>query len=118
VTATVVELARRCGKTAIVVKDAPGFLVNRILLPYMIEAYFLLQEGATVAEVDRAAEAFGMPMGPVRLTGEVGVKVAFSAGAVILDAFRDRLERPALLASMGTTEGLFTLRGRNKLPNA
>jgi len=118
VTATVVELARRCGKTAIVVKDSPGFLVNRILLPYMIEAYFLLQEGATVAAVDGAAEAFGMPMGPVRLTGEVGVKVAFSAGAVILEAFRDRLERPRLLDAMGKTEGLFAIKGRSKLPNA
>jgi 3-hydroxyacyl-CoA dehydrogenase len=118
VTAAVLELARRCGKTAILVKDAPGFLVNRILLPYMIEAYFLLQEGATVAEVDRAATAFGMPMGPIRLGGEVGVKVAHSAGAVILDAFKDRLERPGLMDAMAKTEGLYTLRGRDKLPNA
>jgi 3-hydroxyacyl-CoA dehydrogenase len=129
VTATVVELARRCGKTAIVVKDSPGFLVNRILLPYMIEAYFLLEEGATVAQVDGAAAAFGMPMGPIRLTGEVGVRVAFSAGAVILDAFRERLQRPALLDAMltaynvppqagGKAENLFMLQGRSKLPNA
>ncbi len=118
VTATIVALARRCGKTAVVVKDAPGFLVNRILMPYMIEAFFMLQEGATVAEVDGAAEEFGMPMGPVRLAGEVGLAVVHKAGQVILAAFSNRLETPKLADAMTQQPGLFVQRGRDKLPVA
>lgn len=118
VTAAVLDVARRCGKTAILVKDAPGFLVNRILLPYMAEAYFLLTEGNSVAAVDGAALAYGMPMGPIRLAGEVGLAVAHKAGQVIFDAFQDRLEAPPLEEAMTKTPGLYAVRGREKLPNA
>ncbi len=80
--ATIVKLSKKLGKTPIVVKDVPGFLVNRILLPYMNEAAFLLQEGAEVKRVDKLIENFGMPMGPFILADvvgiDVGVKVAFS----------------------------------------
>jgi len=113
--AAVVAVARACGKTAIVVKDAPGFLVNRILMPYLLEALILLEEGATVAAVDGAALAYGMPMGPVRLTAEVGPVVAQKAGEVILEAFKDRLEAPRLAAALGEP-GLFAARGRGRVP--
>ncbi len=80
--ATIVKLSKRLGKTPIVVKDVPGFLVNRILLPYMNEAAFLLAEGAEIKRVDNLIEKFGMPMGPFVLADvvgiDVGVKVAFS----------------------------------------
>ncbi len=118
VTASVVETARACGKTAIVVKDAPGFLVNRILLPYMLEAYFLLEEGEPVALVDGAALRFGMPMGPVRLTGEVGVAVAHKAGAVLLAAFGSRLEAPSFAEAMTKVPDLFVVRGRDRVPDS
>src|SRR5205807_3126438 len=83
-------LARRIGKTPIVVGDCPGFLVNRILFPYMNEAMALLEEGASPREIDKAATVFGMPMGPVLLQDVVGLDTAVYAGRVINTAFADR----------------------------
>ena len=87
---TLVALARRIGKTPIVVRDCPGFLVNRILFPYMNEAMALLEEGATPRDIDRAATAFGMPMGPVLLQDVVGLDTSLHAGRVVNTAFADR----------------------------
>src|SRR5204862_4570312 len=64
---TLVALAKRLGKSPIVVRDCPGFLVNRILFPYMNESLLLLAEGAEPRAVDRAALALGMPMAPLTL---------------------------------------------------
>ena len=63
--ATIVALAKQIRKTPIVVKDCAGFLVNRVLFPYMNESLILLQDGASIAAIDRAATKFGMPMGPL-----------------------------------------------------
>jgi len=70
-----IEFAKRLGKTPIIVKDAPGFLVNRILLAYINEAGRLLQEGGSIEHLDRVATDFGMPMGPFTLSDEVGLDV-------------------------------------------
>ena len=70
-----VEFAKRLGKTPVIVKDAPGFLVNRILLAYINEAGRLLCEGGTIAGIDKIATDFGMPMGPFTLSDEVGLDV-------------------------------------------
>ena len=70
-----VALALAMGKTPVVVKDSPGFLVNRVLSAYMLEAALMVDEGVAPGTVDKAAMDFGMPMGPIRLTGEVGVEV-------------------------------------------
>ena len=97
--ATVFDLTLRLGKTPVVVKDGPGFLVNRILTPYLNEAGYLLAEGASIAEVDEALLEFGMPMGPFRLLDEVGLDIARHAGATMHDAFGERLApAPALTA--------------------
>lgn len=69
------EFAKRLGKTPIIVKDAPGFLVNRILLAYINEAGRLLEQGSTIVQIDRVATDFGMPMGPFTLSDEVGLDV-------------------------------------------
>jgi len=69
------EFAKKLGKTPVIVKDAPGFLVNRILLGYINEAGRILDEGASIADVDRFATNFGMPMGPFTLSDEVGLDV-------------------------------------------
>ncbi len=69
------EFAKRLGKTPIIVKDAPGFLVNRILLAYINEAGRLLQEGDRIERLDKIATDFGMPMGPFTLSDEVGLDV-------------------------------------------
>jgi 3-hydroxyacyl-CoA dehydrogenase / enoyl-CoA hydratase / 3-hydroxybutyryl-CoA epimerase len=71
-----IHFARRIGKLPVLVKDSPGFLVNRILLPYMVEAVRLFAERYRVEKIDLVMLEFGMPMGPLRLTDEVGLDVA------------------------------------------
>ena len=66
------------GKYPLPVKSAPGFLVNRVLAPFMLEALNLVKEGHSIATIDAAAELFGMPMGPVEITDTVGLDVAIS----------------------------------------
>jgi 3-hydroxyacyl-CoA dehydrogenase/enoyl-CoA hydratase/3-hydroxybutyryl-CoA epimerase len=90
--ATVVEYGRRIGKTVIIVNDAPGFYVNRILAPYVNEAGKLLDEGVAVDAVDRAMAAFGFPVGPINLIDEVGLDIAGKSGAIMADAFGARME--------------------------
>lgn len=88
---TVFELTRKLGKTPVLVSDTPGFLVNRLLTFSLGEALWLLQEGHRIEDVDRAMDAWGMPMGPVALTDEVGVDVALEVARTLNDAFGDRL---------------------------
>jgi 3-hydroxyacyl-CoA dehydrogenase/enoyl-CoA hydratase/3-hydroxybutyryl-CoA epimerase/3-hydroxyacyl-CoA dehydrogenase/enoyl-CoA hydratase/3-hydroxybutyryl-CoA epimerase/enoyl-CoA isomerase len=98
--ATLVALAKRIGKTPIVVRDCPGFLVNRILFPYMNEALTMVEEGAEPRAIDKAATAFGMPMGPITLHDVVGIDTAFYAGKVIFAAFPDRATAPRIVAEL------------------
>ena len=91
VTATVVSYGKSLGKTVIVVNDAPGFFVNRILAPYINEAGILLDEGVAIDAVDRALVDFGFPVGPITLIDEVGLDIAGKSGAIMLDAFGARL---------------------------
>jgi 3-hydroxyacyl-CoA dehydrogenase / enoyl-CoA hydratase / 3-hydroxybutyryl-CoA epimerase len=72
----VVNLSREIGKTPVVVKDSPGFVVNRILTPYLMEAVKLHARGFSAAVIDEAMLDFGMPMGPMRLLDEIGLDVA------------------------------------------
>jgi 3-hydroxyacyl-CoA dehydrogenase/enoyl-CoA hydratase/3-hydroxybutyryl-CoA epimerase/3-hydroxyacyl-CoA dehydrogenase/enoyl-CoA hydratase/3-hydroxybutyryl-CoA epimerase/enoyl-CoA isomerase len=88
--ATLTGLARKIGKTPIVVRDCPGFLVNRILFPYINESLLLLEEGVPPRLIDKAATAFGMPMGPITLNDLVGLDTSLYAGRVVNTAFADR----------------------------
>lgn len=97
---TIVELARRLRKTPIVCNDCAGFLVNRILLPYMNEAVLLLLEGATIDQIDRVATRFGFPMGPIALHDLVGLDTAFYAGKVMSAAYHDRIVETQLLGHL------------------
>lgn len=90
----VYQFAKQIGKTPIVVKDAPGFLVNRLLMPYLTEAGHLLMAGAPLDELDQALLKFGMPMGPVELMDEVGLDVADKVAHILYDAFGDRMSPP------------------------
>ena len=92
--ATVHAVARKLEKTPVLVNDGAGFLVNRILAPYLNEAGWLLTDGATIESVDKVLVQFGMPMGPLRLLDEVGLDVSRHAGRVMYEAFGERL-RPA-----------------------
>ena len=88
---TIFQLCKRIGKTPIVVKDSPGFLVNRLLSPYLNESVYLLAEGVSIPELDRVFLEFGMPMGPAELIDEVGIDVAEKVAHVMHEAFGDRL---------------------------
>jgi 3-hydroxyacyl-CoA dehydrogenase / enoyl-CoA hydratase / 3-hydroxybutyryl-CoA epimerase len=110
--ATIVALTRRLDKTPIIVRDGPGFLVNRILAPYLNEAAWLLAEGASIEQIDRTLRRFGMPMGPLRLLDEVGLDVARHAGAVMSAAFGDRLQPPPVMTALSETELLGRKGGR------
>jgi 3-hydroxyacyl-CoA dehydrogenase / enoyl-CoA hydratase / 3-hydroxybutyryl-CoA epimerase / enoyl-CoA isomerase len=94
---TLVALAKRIGKTPIVVRDCPGFLVNRILFPYMNEAMVLLEEGDSPRAIDKAATTFGMPMGPITLQDVVGLDTSLYAGRVVNTAFADRAKNTRIL---------------------
>ena len=80
----------RVKKTPVVVKDGPGFLVNRILMPYLNEAGYLLLEGVSMKDIDAAALNFGMPMGPCRLLDEVGLDVAVKVSKVMHEGLGER----------------------------
>lgn len=95
--ATIVKLSKKLGKTPIVVKDSAGFLVNRILLPYMNEAAFLLQDGAEIQHIDALIEKFGMPMGPFVLADVVGIDVGVKVAHSLHEAFGDRMAVAAIL---------------------
>lgn len=86
------------GKLPIECRSAPGFVVNRILAPYTNEALLLAEEGVSLVQIDKAAEAFGMPMGPIELVDSVGLDVAAHV-AKVLGAAYDR-PIPAQLQQM------------------
>ena len=97
---TIVALAKQLRKVPIVVNDCPGFLVNRILLPYMGEAVQLFLEGASLDSIDRAAGKFGMPVGPMALHDMVGLDTACFAGKVMAKAFADRVVTSPILGEL------------------
>lgn len=91
--ATIFELAKKMGKMPVVVRDGPGFLVNRLLLPYMAEAAWLMQEGMSIEVVDKAyVHDFGMPMGPFALMDEVGLDVCIKVLKIFKKAFGERIQ--------------------------
>ena len=86
--ATAVALSSQIGKTPVLVKDAPGFLVNRVLIPYLAEALAMAGEGASIEAVDAAMKKWGMPMGPFELLDEIGLDI----GSHVLRSLGDQLE--------------------------
>jgi len=98
--AAAVRFVQKIGKMPVLVRDSPGFLVNRILLPYMVEAAELFAQGAEASEVDAAMLDFGMPMGPLRLTDEVGLDVAEDVAATLAASFPNHMHVPAVLGRM------------------
>lgn len=98
--ATTVKLARDAGKIAILVGDCAGFLVNRILLPYINECARLFEEGGEIEQIDKVIVDFGMPMGPFTLADEVGLDVGFKVSKVLEDAYGSRMEVASILQKM------------------
>ena len=110
--ATVAAFARRLGKTPVVVRECPGFLVNRLLAFYSAEAMWLLDEGHRIEDIDRAMLDFGMPMGPLRLGDEVGLDVSAKVAHILLEAFPDRLVFPGWLDRLADSGRLGVKSGR------
>ncbi|MGB5696229.1 MAG: 3-hydroxyacyl-CoA dehydrogenase NAD-binding domain-containing protein, partial [Polyangiales bacterium] len=95
VTATCVDLGKRQGKHVIVVRDGVGFYTSRVLAPMMNEAAHLVAEGVPIEKIDTAMLDWGFPVGPVKLTDEVGIDVGSKVGKIMLEAFGERMAAPA-----------------------
>jgi 3-hydroxyacyl-CoA dehydrogenase/enoyl-CoA hydratase/3-hydroxybutyryl-CoA epimerase len=91
---------QQIAKLPLLVRDSPGFLVNRVLVPYLIEAGHLFESGGDAAVIDETMLNFGMPMGPLRLIDEVGVDIAADVARTLAAAFPDHIKVPPLLAEM------------------
>jgi 3-hydroxyacyl-CoA dehydrogenase / enoyl-CoA hydratase / 3-hydroxybutyryl-CoA epimerase len=119
---TVFSYTRKLGKTPILVKDSPGFLVNRLLMFYSIESFWLLDEGHRIEDIDRAMVDWGMPIGPMALTDEVGIDVAGKVAHILGDAFADRVRIPAWMDRLAdggrlgvkSGKGLYRYEGRER----
>ncbi len=103
--ATVHAFAIELGKTPVVVRDSPGFLVNRILMAHLGEAARLLVEGFRIDSVDGAMKAFGMPMGPFELLDQIGLDTARHAAAVLEGAFGKRIGGASALLDAMVADG-------------
>ena len=98
--ARLVAFVRALGKTPVVTADSPGFLVNRVLFPYLGEAVMMVREGYDVAKIDKEIRRFGMPMGPLELLDQVGIDVAFHVSHSLSDVLRDTEPVAEWLSSM------------------
>ncbi len=113
VLASSVAFVARIGKVPVVVRDGPGFLVNRLLMPYLGQALSLAEEGGDMKAIDRECVAWGMPMGPFRLLDEIGLDIAAHAARELAAAFPQRapssagsLDRLVAAGRLGVKSGL------------
>lgn len=98
--ATAVEVCKKMGKTAVVVQDCHGFLVNRIFVPSANEVMRLLEQGADFERLEKMMLDFGMPMSPFELADEVGNDVGYKVAATFAKAYGERMAYPALVKEM------------------
>ena len=103
VVARTCALALSLGKTPVVTSDVPGFLVNRLLGPYVDEAVRLFEGGAEAARIDQLMKNFGMPMGPLRLLDEVGLDIASHAAESLHLGYGDRMSHSHVIAGLMDT---------------
>ena len=98
-------LAQKLGKTPVVVQNCAGFLVNRLLMPYLNEAVIMLDEGQNFLEIDRKVKRFGMPMGPFTLLDEVGIDVGYEVARECMEAYGERMQTSGFFETLeGNTE--------------
>lgn len=123
---SIVKLAKKAGKVPIVVGECAGFVVNRILLPYINESIKILEEGAEIENIDNVVEKFGMPMGPLTLADEVGLDVGYKVAMVLENAYGDRMSISPLftkiykeekLLGKKSKEGFYIHSKKDKTPN-
>ena len=97
---TRLAFVRQIGKLPVVVRDSPGFLVNRVLFPYLLDAAELFESGVDAEQIDRALVEWGMPMGPLRLIDEIGIDVTIDIGDTLEKAYGQRDHVAAILHRM------------------
>ena len=122
----VCEMLINSGKTPIVVGDCAGFIVNRILLPYLNEAAFILEQGSKIERIDSIIKDFGMPMGPFTLADTVGIDIGYKVANILNEAYKDRMPIASIIEKMyeknllgvKTKEGFYEYTGRDKYPNS
>ncbi|MBF4433832.1 fatty acid oxidation complex subunit alpha FadJ [Vibrio anguillarum] len=120
--ATVVALAKKQGKTPIVVKDCAGFYVNRILAPYMNEAAQILMAGESIEKIDTALLDFGFPVGPITLLDEVGIDVGSKIMPILVQELGPRFQGPDVFDLLlndnrkgrKSSKGFYTYKGKKK----
>ncbi|MBY0359110.1 MAG: enoyl-CoA hydratase/isomerase family protein [Candidatus Obscuribacterales bacterium] len=98
--AIALDFAMSLDKTTVVTADSPGFVVNRILAPYLREAAVLMEEGVPVEDIDKAMKSFGMPMGPFLLLDEIGLDIATKVIHVMHAALGERFSEPEILTQI------------------
>jgi 3-hydroxyacyl-CoA dehydrogenase/enoyl-CoA hydratase/3-hydroxybutyryl-CoA epimerase len=116
---------RQIGKVPVVVRDSPGFLVNRVLFPYLLDAAELFECGVGSNKIDGALFRWGMPMGPLRLIDEIGVDITVDIGNTLQDAYgqRDHVTTVLLwlrdreMLGRKTGAGFYKYDGKAQIPN-
>ena len=117
--------ARQIGKLPVIVRDSPGFLVNRVLFPYLFDAAELFESGVDAKRIDRALVEWGMPMGPLRLIDEIGVYITIDIGNTLEKAYGQRDHVPTVLLWLRdqqmlgrkTGAGFYKYGGKTQAPN-
>ena len=116
---------RQIGKLPVIVRDSPGFLVNRVLFPYLLDAAELFETGVDAERIDRALVEWGMPMGPLRLIDEIGVDITIDIGNTLEKAYGQRDHVPTVLLRLReqqmlgrkTGAGFYKYEGKTQTPN-
>ena len=116
---------RQIGKLPVIVRDSPGFLVNRVLFPYLLDAAELFESGVDAERIDRALVEWGMPMGPLRLIDEIGVDITIDIGNTLEKAYGQRDHVPSVLLWLRdqqmlgrkTGAGFYKYEGKSQTPN-
>jgi 3-hydroxyacyl-CoA dehydrogenase / enoyl-CoA hydratase / 3-hydroxybutyryl-CoA epimerase len=116
---------RQIGKLPVIVRDSPGFLVNRVLFPYLLDAAKLFESGVDAKRIDRALVEWGMPMGPLRLIDEIGVDITIDIGNTLKKAYGQRNHVPTVLLWLRdqqmlgrkTGAGFYKYEGKSQTPN-
>src|SRR5205814_1783240 len=116
---------RQIAKLPVIVRDSPGFLVNRVLFPYLLEAAELFENGVSGQEIDDVLLEWGMPMGPLRLIDEIGADITVDIAATLEKAFGARDRAPEILQKMHAAKllgrksgaGFYKYEGKQQTPN-
>jgi len=119
------SFVRQIGKLPVIVRDSPGFLVNRVLFPYLLDAAELFESGVDAERIDRALVEWGMPMGPLRLIDEIGVDITIDIGNTLEKAYGQRDHVSAVLLWLRDQQmlgrkagaGFYKYEGKKQTPN-